>query len=430
MDEQLPGEVCQAWSSWSDGVASTDSSGAYVWSFFLYVTFACIFATLGSWVCVVYARQAAGSGIAELKIVLGGFIIKKFLGIRTLCLKAIGLTLAVASGMALGKEGPMVHIACAWGNILSRPFLKYATNEVKKREILAASVAAGVTAAFGAPLGGVLFSMEVCCSYFPRQTLWRSFWTAICTALILQLIDPFQTGQLVQFSVLITRWQWFELFPMVLLGAMGGVLGAAFIKLNVTFTRFRKSSRWLRARPTIEVTLLALVTALISFPNLFSRGNSGALLAQLFTTCSKVNIAGDDDRNAGEESVIDALCDHDESPWGNIGLLLGACIVKFLLTTVTYGSAIPSGVFMPSLCCGALLGRAVGWMMLAWHRHVGDEFIFAICAGKTNCVNPALYAVIGAASVLGGITRMTVSLAVIMFEVRTKKQKRATHANR
>jgi H+/Cl- antiporter ClcA len=83
-----------------------------------------------------------------------------FAGIRTLFFKTAGLTLAVASGMALGKEGPMVHIACAWGNILSRPFLKYTTNEVKKREILSASVAAGVTAAFGSPLGGVLFSME------------------------------------------------------------------------------------------------------------------------------------------------------------------------------------------------------------------------------------------------------------------------------
>jgi chloride channel 3/4/5 len=69
--------------------------------------------------------------------------------------------LAVASGLDLGKEGPLVHIACCCGNVLARKFPKYARDEVKKREILSASAAAGVSVAFGSPLGGVLFSMEV-----------------------------------------------------------------------------------------------------------------------------------------------------------------------------------------------------------------------------------------------------------------------------
>jgi chloride channel 3/4/5 len=244
-------------------------------------------------------------------------------------------------------------------------------------------------------------------SYFPPKTMWRSFWCAICTALVLESIDPFQTGKLVQFAISINRWQWFEIFPMILLGAMGGMMGALFIKLNVRFTQFRKGSRWLRARPTQEVLILAFVTAVISFPNLFMRGNSGSLLAQLFSNCNDVSVAADDDRNQGSDSVISALCDHDEYPWGNMGWIMVACAFKFLLTTVTYGSAIPSGVFMPSLCVGALMGRVVGWLMFEWHQSVGDTFIFSVCAGKTNCINPALYAVIGAASVLGGITRMT-----------------------
>jgi len=57
-------------------------------------------------------------------------------------------------------EGPMVHIACCIGNILSYLFPKYGRNEAKKREILSAAAAAGVSVAFGAPVGGVLFSLE------------------------------------------------------------------------------------------------------------------------------------------------------------------------------------------------------------------------------------------------------------------------------
>lgn len=59
--------------------------------------------------------------------------------------------------MNLGKEGPMVHLACCIGNIFSYLFPKYGSNEAKKREILSASAAAGVSVAFGAPIGGVLF---------------------------------------------------------------------------------------------------------------------------------------------------------------------------------------------------------------------------------------------------------------------------------
>lgn len=60
-------------------------------------------------------------------------------------------------GLSLGKEGPMVHLACCIGNIFSYLFPKYGLNEAKKREILSASAAAGVSVAFGAPIGGVMF---------------------------------------------------------------------------------------------------------------------------------------------------------------------------------------------------------------------------------------------------------------------------------
>ena len=108
-----------------------------------------------------FAPYAAGSGISEIKCIIAGFVMKGFLGSKTLFIKSIGLPLSIASGLSVGKEGPSVHYAVCTGNVISRMFDKYKRNAAKTREILSASAAAGVGVAFGSPIGGVLFSLEV-----------------------------------------------------------------------------------------------------------------------------------------------------------------------------------------------------------------------------------------------------------------------------
>ena len=103
---------------------------------------------------------AAGSGVAEVKVILSGFVVHGYLGVKTLVVKTLALILSVASGLSLGKEGPYVHIATCVGNIACRLFSKYNHNDGKRREVLSASAASGVGVAFGAPIGGVLFSLE------------------------------------------------------------------------------------------------------------------------------------------------------------------------------------------------------------------------------------------------------------------------------
>lgn len=138
-----------------------------------------------------FAPYACGSGIPEIKTILSGFIIRGYLGSWTLTVKSVCMMLAVAAGLSLGKEGPMVHCSCCIGNIISRLFQKYGGNEAKKREILSAASAAGVSVAFGAPIGGVLFSLEEVSYYFPLKTLWRSFFCALIAAFVLRMINPF-----------------------------------------------------------------------------------------------------------------------------------------------------------------------------------------------------------------------------------------------
>ncbi|MBV95925.1 H(+)/Cl(-) exchange transporter 4, partial [Eschrichtius robustus] len=97
---------------------------------------------------------------SEVKTILSGFIIRGYLGKWTLLIKTVTLVLGVSSGLSLGKEGPLVHVACCCGNFFSSLFSKYSKNEGKRREVLSAAAAAGVSVAFGAPIGGVLFSLE------------------------------------------------------------------------------------------------------------------------------------------------------------------------------------------------------------------------------------------------------------------------------
>ena len=120
-----------------------------------------LFAFISASLVKSFAPYAAGSGISEIKCIIAGFVMKGFLGFWTLLIKSIALPLAIASGLSVGKEGPSVHYAVCTGNVISRFFDKYQRNAAKTREILSACAAAGVAVAFGSPIGGVIFSLEV-----------------------------------------------------------------------------------------------------------------------------------------------------------------------------------------------------------------------------------------------------------------------------
>jgi chloride channel 3/4/5 len=216
-----------------------------------------------------YAPYAAGSGISEIKCIIAGFVMKGFLGFRTLLIKSIGLPLAIASGLSVGKEGPSVHYAVCTGNVISRFFEKYRRNAAKTREILSACAAAGVAVAFGSPIGGVLFSLEVSrwlpnyqadivlttrlgnVKLLPTQDFMEelllcsgsnSSTIRTCTSVsspathahISQAMNPFRTGQLVMFTVSYDRqWHFFEIFFYIILGIFGGLYGAFVIKWNL-----------------------------------------------------------------------------------------------------------------------------------------------------------------------------------------------------
>lgn len=94
-----------------------------------------------------------------------------------------------------------------------------------------------------------------------------------------------------------------------------------------------------------------------------------------------------------------------------------ALIVKAALTVVTFGIKVPAGIFIPTLGVGACAGRIVGLLVQYARWRWPTAPVFASCRENTPCVIPGLYAMVGAAAALSGVTRTTVSLAVIMFEL-------------
>ncbi|KAI0084872.1 chloride channel [Irpex rosettiformis] len=352
---------------------------------------------------------AAGSGIPEVKTILSGFVIHGYLGGRTLFTKSVGLALSVASGLSLGKEGPLVHIASCVGNIVSRFFGKYERNEAKRREILSAACAAGVAVAFGAPIGGVLFSLEEVSYFFPAKVMWRSFFCAMVAAMTLKFLDPFGSGKLVLFQVTYDRdWHAYELVFFLFLGVFGGIWGAFFSKMNIRWTRRVRNGTWLKSHPMVEVFLVTLVTALLCFVNPYTRMGGTELVYNLFAEC-----------RSGSKNTHVGLCvlDPPHQAMQVIQAIGIALVVKGGLTIVTFGIKLPAGIFIPSLGVGACAGRILG-IFVQWMQYSHpDSPMFRSCRGDLNCVIPGLYAMVGAAATLSGVTRTTVSLAVIMFEL-------------
>lgn len=230
---------------------------------------------------------AAGSGIPEIKTLLGGFVIHGYLGGWTLVSKAVGLCFSVGSGLSLGKEGPFVHIASCVGNIVSRFFPKFERNEAKRREILSAACAAGVAVSFGAPVGGVLFSLEEVSYHFPPKVMFRSFVCAMIAATILKFLNPFGTGKIVLFEVTYDKdWHFAELAGFILLGVFGGLYGALFNKANLAWVKNVRNGTSLKKHPMLEVALVALVTTGVSFFNTWTRMGGTELVYEMFSECA------------------------------------------------------------------------------------------------------------------------------------------------
>lgn len=401
------GEGCSAWHMWTDN---------YWRAFAVFVGFALVFGVISSSFTMLTkstlpsAAQghgdksprltnagdqgvvgksmylAAGSGIPEIKTILSGFVIPHFLDLKVLLIKAIGAVFAVATGMCLGKEGPFVHIATCVAYLVGMLFPKYNENGRKMRELLSAGCSAGLSVAFGAPIGGVLFSMEEISTYFPRKVLWRAFLCSLFAAMVLRALDPTGTGKLVLFETNYgTSYSPIHYLVFILLGIAGGLFGGVFCKANFWWSKTFRKYAIINRYPVFEVFLVVLATGLLQYPNPMTREPGDVIIKNLLVDC----------RGRSEAWVCQQEAKGTDPKY--IGWLVHGTLVKLILTIITFGCKVPSGIIIPALDAGAFFGRLVGqWI---------------------TTISPGIFAMVGAAAFLAGVSRMTISLCVIMFEL-------------
>ena len=136
--------------------------------------------------------------------------------------------------------------------------------------------------------------------------------------------------------------------------------------------------------------------------NDYTRQNIPDVISDLYSECTA--------------SSTNPLCNISTAPT-EIVILLFAAAIRFLLMIYTIGLKVPAGLIIPSLAIGASFGHATGLIMAYWQSHHPAFFLFNECENNSYCIDPGVYGLIGSAAMLGGVSRMTISLVVIMFEI-------------
>uniref|UniRef100_A0A665WNU9 Chloride channel protein n=1 Tax=Echeneis naucrates TaxID=173247 RepID=A0A665WNU9_ECHNA len=387
---------------------------------------------VGAIIVAYFEPIAAGSGIPQIKCYLNGIKIPRVVRLKTLVVKVCGVICSVVGGLAVGKEGPMIHsgavvaagVSQGRSTSLKKDFkiFEYFRRDTEKRDFVSAGAAAGVSAAFGAPVGGVLFSLEEGASFWNQMLTWRIFFASMISTFTLNFflsIYHKNTGDLSspglinfgRFEGDSVAYNLYEIPLFILMGAIGGLLGALFNILNYWLTIFRIRYVHRPCLQVMEAMLVAAVTATVSFTMIYFSNDCQPLgpehaeeyPLQLFCADGEYNSMATAFFNTPERSVRSLF--HNQAGTYN-PLTLGLfTLTYFFLACWTYGLAVSAGVFIPSLLIGAAWGRLFG-------------ILLAYITPNSVCLwaDPGKYALIGAAAQLGGIVRMTLSLTVIMVE--------------
>uniref|UniRef100_A0A8C6JCN6 Uncharacterized protein n=1 Tax=Melopsittacus undulatus TaxID=13146 RepID=A0A8C6JCN6_MELUD len=388
-----------------------------------WVTYPTVLITFSAGFTQILAPQAVGSGIPEMKTILRGIVLKEYLTFKTFVAKVIGLTCALGSGMPLGKEGPFVHIASMCAALLSRFLSLFGgiyKNEARNIEMLAAACAVGVGCCFAAPIGGVLFSIEVTSTFFAVRNYWRGFFAATFSAFIFRVLAVWNKDEETITALFKTRFRLDfpfdlqELPAFAVIGIASGFGGALFVYLNrkiVQFMRRQKTiNRFLMKKRLMFPALVTLLISTLTFPPGFGQFMAGQLTQKdtLVTLFDNQTWAKQGLSNEFEYLGILEAWHH---PRSNVFVTLVVFILmKFWMSALATTIPVPCGAFMPVFVIGAAFGRLVGESMAAWFPdgiHTDSN---------TYRIVPGGYAVVGAAALSGAVTH-TVSTAVIVFEL-------------
>ncbi|KAJ6435783.1 hypothetical protein OIU84_000912 [Salix udensis] len=358
------------------------------------------------------APAAAGSGIPEVKAYLNGVDAPGIFSLRTLIVKIIGSISAVSSSLFVGKAGPMVHtgacVAALLGQGGSKRFrltwrwLCFFKNDRDRRDLVTCGSAAGIAAGFRAPVGGVLFALEEMASWWRSVLLWRSFFTTAVVAIVLRaLIDFCLSGKCGLFGKGRAHNEAYfgSLFNFLLdkvlrIYNLINEKGIVY-KISLACAISVSTSCLLFGLPWLASCQPCPSDASESCPTIGRSGN----FKKFQCPPGHYNDLASLIFNTNDDAVRNLFSKNTNSEFQYSSILI-FFVTCFFLTIFSCGIVAPVGLFVPVIVTGASYGRFVGMLV-----------------GSHSSLNHGLYAVLGAASFLGGSMRMTVSLCVIILEL-------------
>jgi H+/Cl- antiporter ClcA len=302
-------------------------------------------------------------------------------------------------------------------------------NDAEKRDFVACGTAAGVAAAFGAPIGGVLFSLEEGSSFWSTQLTWRSFFCAMVTVFTLYVANTahslfghsenramFSFGEFYSLQGEQSNYAVWELCLFMLIGVMGGLIGAYFNFFVMLIFKWRERNINTNTLKLLEVLLVVSLMSTIALgsPLLWRKCTPLPVVTEQWSDQERRLVAdlvplycdAKSEYNelaslflADSDIVIRQLFHFREGGDQNDLTFTSEALFLFFLpylmmACVTYGTAVPAGMFVPSLTSGAAFGRLVGHLL-----HTMDNT-------RGTFADSGTYALMGAIAITGGIARM------------------------
>lgn len=379
---------------------------------------------------------AAGSGIPEIKAYLNGVDAPDIFSPRTLIVKIIGSISAVSSSLMIGKAGPMVHTASCIAALLGQggskkygltwKWLHFFKNDRDRRDLVTCGTAAGIAAAFRAPVGGALFALEEMASWWRSALMWRAFFcTAVVAIMLRSFMDLcysgkcglFGTGGLIMFNVTKENvvYHLSDVPPVLVVGVIGGGLGALY---NFILEKVLRLYNFINEKGLICQIFLACSISIFTSCLLFGLPwfvSCQPCPVDSSEACPTIGRSGNYKKfqcapghyndlaslifNTNDDAIRNLFSHNTDSEFHGSTMLI-FFVTCFFLSIFSYAIVLPSGLFVPVIVTGASFGRYVGMLI-----------------GSNSSLNHGLFAVLGAASFLGGSMRMTVSLCVILLEL-------------
>ena len=298
-----------------------------------------------------FAPEAAGSGIQEIEGAMGGLRQVRWRSVFPV--KFIAGVLSMGAGLVLGREGPTIHLGGCIGQIVGE---KTKCNTDTMNTLLAAGATAGLSVAFSAPLGAILFMIEEVRHRFKHNFV--SLHAVILASISANVVNDQVFGTLPQLPVQLQTWlpklpppeNILVSLPFnLILGALIGFLGAGF---NTGLLKCLNVSDRLSRR-----TMLVIASSV------------GAFVGVLMVTAPEFVGSG--------ESLVKEL--FAESPL--LSVLIALLLVRAVLTLVSYSMGVPGGIFAPMLALGALIGMSFGNVAQEMFPHADVQAgAFAIAA--------------------------------------------------